>query len=136
MDCFKCVCHVVWGKIRLNLFEAIKWENISLGQRATKNTNTTVKTRLWGCNQTLQLQRAKRLPCSSMSTCFLFRPYLFFYLFTCSKKKTLFADDGAEKKTKNVALRGFGLGKDDGGLSIILCFYTATLLPVQPSMHG
>lgn len=59
------------GKIRLNLFEAIKWENISLGQHATKSTNTTVKTCLWGCNQILKLYSTAGsswiLPCAQQN---------------------------------------------------------------------
>lgn len=69
------------GKITLNLFQAIKWKNISPGQCATKNTNTTVKTCLWGCNQILKLCLAaagsSNFPYIRLnSSCFMY--YLFY----------------------------------------------------------
>lgn len=112
-----------------------KMENISLGQHATKNTNTTVKTCLWGCNQILKLYpipgSSWTLPCVQLKLAyFLFKCYLFAHntrrhetCFCCWWKKCC---TGRFKK----------VGQDDGELSLIPCFYIPALLPVQPSMHG
>lgn len=52
------------------------------------------------------------------------------------RKHRLLTTGGAKKENNKLHTPRFQVGKDDEGLSLILCFCNAMLLPVQPSMHG